>query len=265
MSNRRGPHVIARPRKRADITTTEIDTNKLNELVAAVNPPTPEVSLGRATTRSVSDEALAEIMGQQTRVAPAPTAPTRLAHTKRRDVKRAASVAGGEGESFDDPTTIHTRAAGSVPIERVSGPIERAATSKETNEAANVSADEPIARGSVVELPAADDISAAVAQLASRFESAPIPTPSADSPTRPAKLAEGSDGMIPVVVRPITESVDVSLEESPSEASAVTAPRTLSRPIAPIMPIASAMRVPTIALSGLLAAVAVALAWWLVH
>jgi len=246
MSNRRGPHVIARPRRRPEITTTEIDTNKLNELVASVDRP-PEISLGRATTRSVSDDALAELVGQQTRVAPAPTAPTRLAHTKRRDAPRAIT-AGGEGESFDDPTTIHTRAAGTVPIaiERTS----RAAT-VEDSELAGVESPsaELVARGSAFALP--------------------LPAPEAASasdgePVRPSKLAEGSAGMIPVLVRPATESVEVSLDESldmpPPARSASTAILAV-----PQLTTATSVRLATIGLSGLVTAIVAAVVWWLVH
>ena len=220
MSNRRGPHVIARPRKRAELTTTEIDSNKLAELIAKVPQPEP-VSPGRAATRSVSNEALAELVAQPTRVAPPPPAPPRLAHTKRRaEATRAAT----DGMSFEDPTTVHTRTTGSIPVER------------ET------------ARGSVVELPTADDVSAAVSMMASpaRLATGSDPVIAAvpddeahDRPTRRSAVAEGSGGMTPV------GNDDVVQQD--------------------VVPIPAPMRARAIALSGVLAAAAVAIAWWLVH
>jgi len=215
--NRRGPHLIAR--KRAELTTTEIDTNKLQELIAAA----PEVKLGRATTRAVDEEAILEIVAQQqqqTRVAPAPVAAPRLAHTKKRRIPT-------EGESFDDPTTVHTRTTGSIPVERAAPVVKT-----------------EVARGSVVDLPSADDISAAVAMI------------SHDAITGPAsvtkQLADGSDAMIAVEATPAIAEVDVDVDLD-LEAPAVTVPSP------------SKLRASAIALSGMLAAAVVAAAWWLVH
>ena len=224
--NRRGPHVIAR--KRAELTTTEIDTNKLQQLIAAA-PVQSEVKLTRATTRAVDEEAIMEIVSvqqlQPTRVAPAPVAPPRLAHTKKR---RAPT----EGESFDDPTTVHTRTTGSIPVERAV-PVAK-------------KAEAPVARGSVVDLPSADDVSAAVSMISN------------DAVTGPAdvakKLADGSDAMIAVEAKPQVVDVEVEVEVE----AAVEAPAVTVRSPSP-------MRAHAIALSGVLAAAMVAAAWWLVH
>ncbi|HEV7555913.1 MAG TPA: hypothetical protein VGO00_10680 [Kofleriaceae bacterium] len=206
-------------RKRAELTTTEIDTRRLEELIAAA--PQHDVKLARATTRAVDEEAIMEIVAQQsqpTRVAPAPVAPPRLAHTKRRQAT--------EGESFDDPTTVHTRTTGAIPVER----------------ARSVHPEIAIARGSSVDLPSAEDVSAAVLMVTN------------DSITAPAsvanKLADGSDAMIAVEAK--TEAVDVDVEVE-AEAAVVTVPSP------------SPMRARAIALSGVLAAAVVAAAWWLVH
>jgi ribosomal protein L12E/L44/L45/RPP1/RPP2 len=209
--------VIAR--KRAELTTTEIDTKKLEELIAAA-PQQPDVKLGRATTRAVEEEAIMEIVAQQqqpTRVAPAPVGPPRLAHTKRRQPT--------EGESFDDPTTVHTRTTGAIPVERAA-PVAIA-----------------VARGSSIDLPSAEDVSVAVSTIVTN-----------DSITAPAsvanKLADGSDAMIAVEAKPEVVDVDVVVE---SEAPVVTVPSP------------SPMRARAIALSGVLAAAVVAAAWWLAH
>jgi hypothetical protein len=207
--------VIAR--KRAELTTTEIDTNKLQELIAAA----PEVKLGRATTRAVDEEAILEIVSQQqqpTRVAPTPVAPPRLAHTKKRRVPT-------EGESFDDPTTVHTRTTGSIPVERAA-PVKT-----------------EVARGSAVDLPSADDISAAVAMISHDAITGPAPAPVTK------KLADGSDAMIAVEAKPAEVEVEVDVDVE----AAVTVPSP------------SKLRASAIALSGMLAAAVVAAAWWLVH
>jgi hypothetical protein len=217
--NRRGPHVVAR--KRAELTTTEIDTKKLEELIAAAPQPQEQVKLARATTRAVDEEAIMEIVAQNsqpTRVAPAPVGPPRLAHTKKR---RQAT----EGESFDDPTTVHTRTTGAIPVERGQR-IDGIA----------------VARGSSVDLPSAEDISAAVSTIVTN-----------DSITAPAsvanKLADGSDAMIAVEAKPAAVEAEA---DAPVHAPPITMP-------------ASPMRARAIALSGVLAAAVVAAAWWLVH